>query len=356
MPIQSSPRRLLFAVVIFIFPQTLLAQFVNSAFKEASMAYVALSGLGMDFASANPALLSTLPYDRRFAMTLETNHDDIENFFKDDLPDFSLQFAITSRFTIAFAQSERALPTQASALRSNADDPVRLHPLRFLSFGYQHDWSAGLGVRLKADLSTGIAMRHENYTVVPAYLGPFPFAQSFRVIDLGLRRFSSKLNLGLVLRNLYSNRTTEPFTQPIRFTNLSDPSQSFDWHPHQFNSVALEPRFNLEGGAHWLVSSHWQLLGDLTSRKEYALGLRWRVLSRFFITTGAGKRFDRIYRDTAVRYTVLGGQFQKEQFALGLGWIIPAKGKNQIVSMPYGTYNLNQITNNRLLIAGALSL
>jgi hypothetical protein len=242
-------------------------------------------------------------------------------------------------------------------LRGSRDDPARTHPLRFLSFGYQQDWSAGIGVQLKANLSAGITIRHENYTVLPAYLGPFPFAQSFRVFDFGLRKSGRKLNFGLVLRNFYSNRTTETFTQPIRFINLSDPTQSFDWYPHQFNGVVLKPKFNLESGVHWLVSTHWQLLGDLSSRMEYALGLRWRVFSKLFITAGNGKRFDRIYSDAAVTYTALGGQFQKDKFALGLTWIIPRRnGRNQVVFMPYGTYNLDQITKHSLLIAGALSL
>jgi hypothetical protein len=98
----------LILVLIFVFPQTSRAQFTYSAFTEASVAYMGLAGLGMDFASANPAILSALLDNRRFALTLEANHNDIETAFKDDLPDFSLQFAITSRLTIAMAQSARA--------------------------------------------------------------------------------------------------------------------------------------------------------------------------------------------------------------------------------------------------------
>lgn len=348
---------LIFSVLIFVLPQTLTAQFVHSAFTEASVAYVGLSGLGMNFASANPAILSTLPDNHRFALTLEADHNNIETSFKDDLQDFSLQFAITSRLTIAIAQSERTFPTQANAFRGSRDDPFLRHPLRFLVFGYQQDWSAGIGVQLKTDLSLGLAVRHENYTVVPPYLGPVTFGQSFRTFDLGLRRSAQRLNAGLVFRNFIKNRTTKPFTQPLRFVNITDPTQSFDWDPMQFKGVAFEPKLALEGGVHWMATSHWQLLGDISSRGEYALGLRWRVFSKFFITTGNGKRFDRIYSDAAVTYTALGGQFQKDKFALGLTWIIPRRsGRNQIVLMPYGTYNLNQITNNRLLIAGALSL
>ncbi len=200
-------------------------------------------------------------------------------------------------------------------------------------------------------------MRHENYSVLPANLGPFSLGQSFRTFDLGIRRSSPKFNFGLVFRNLFRNRTTKPFSQPLKFVNLNDPTQSFDWYPTQFNGVAFEPQFNLEGGIHWLVSSHWQLLGDISSRQEYALGLRWRVVSKLFITTGTGKRFDRIYAGEAATYTTLGGQFQKDKFAIGLTWVIPTRsGRHQLVPMPYGTYDLNQITNHRLLIAGALSL
>jgi hypothetical protein len=119
----------------------------------------------------------------------------------------------------------------------------------------------------------------------------------------------------------------------------------------------LEPEFSLEGGVHWLLSSHWQVLADVTSRKEYALGLRWRVFSQFFITTGTGKRFDRIYESAAATYSTLGGQFLHDKFSLCLTWIIPTKsGRITLVQLPYGSYQLQKVTNHRLLIGAALSL
>lgn len=344
-------------VLVFVLPQIATAQFVQSAFTEASVARLGLSGLGMNFASANPAILSNLPVNQRFILTLEADHNNFETTFKDDLPDLSIQVAITSRLIFALAQSKRAVPSQANANRGHRDDPFLQHPLRFLVFGHQQDWSAGIGVQLQADLCLGLAVRHENYTVVPPALGPVAFGQSFRTFDLGLRKSVPRLNAGLVLRNLIKNRTTKPFTQPLRFVNLTDPTQSFDWNPLQFNGVAFEPKFALEGGVLWTAGSHWELLGDMSSRGEYALGLRWRVFSKFSVTSGNGRRFDRVYSDATVTYTALGGQFQNDKFALGLTWIIPRRaGRNQIVSMPYGTYDLTQVTNNRLLIAGSFSL
>jgi len=357
---KTLPRRCLLislAVIAFIPPQIVQAQLASSAFTEASVAYIGLTGLGVDFVSANPAILSDLSHNHRFACTLEATHNNLQTSFKDKLPDFVLQLAITPRLTIALAQSERAPGSEAQANRNSRDDPFFRHPLHFLVFAYQQDWSAGIGLQLKSNLRAGVAMRHENYLVVPANLGPFSLGQSIQAFDFGIRRSSKKFNLGLVFRNLFRNRTTKPFSQPLKFVNLNDPSQSFAWYPMQFNGVAFAPKFALEGGVHWVASSHWHLLGDVSSRKEYALGLRWRVFSRLFITTGTGKRFDRIYSDEAATYTSLGGQFQKEKFALGLTWIISTRsGRNQIVSMPYGMFNLRQITNNRLLIAGALSL
>jgi hypothetical protein len=251
------------------------------------------------------------------------------------------------------AQSKRARSSQADARRSGRN-PFFEHPLRFMLFDYQQDWSAGLGLQLKHNLGVGIAMRHENYAV---YTSVFPFLQSFRTFDLGLRRSAQRLNVGLVFRNLISDRTTTPYTQPVQFINLNDPTQSFNWNPTQFSSIAFEPQFNLEGGVHWIASSHWQFLGDVSSRKEYALGLRWRVVSKFSFTTGTGKRFDRIYTRSSVTYTTLGGQFQHDKFALGPTWIIPlSSNTNHIVSMPYGTYTLIQMTYHRLLIAAALAL
>jgi hypothetical protein len=299
-------------------------------------------------------MLSDLSDGKRFAYILEATDRNIRVTFKDELPDFALQLAITSRLTIAFTQSKRAVSSEAHAHRASRDDPLFRHHLRSLIFSYQQDWSAGIGFHLKSSFSVGMSIRHENYVVFPVYLG-FSTDQSFRTFDLGLRKSSKRFNLGLVFRNLLRNRTTEPFSQPI-FIVMS-PDSIIAWHPTQFPAVAFKPKFALEGGIHWLVSSHWQLLGDVSSQKEYALGLRWRVFSKFFITTGTGKRFDRIYVNEAATYTSLGGQFQHTKFALGLTWIIPTRsGRNRIVSMPYGNYNLSQITNHRLLIAAALSL
>jgi hypothetical protein len=165
------------------------------------------------------------------------------------------------------------------------------------------------------------------------------------------------VNVGLVFRNLFSDRTTDSYTEPVQFINLNDPTQSFDWYPSQFKSIAFEPQFNLEGGVHWIASSHWQFLGDVSSRKEYALGLRWRVVNKFSFTTGTGKRFDRLYTHRPITYTTIGSQFQHDKFALGLTWIIPLSNHtDRIISMPYGSYTLIQTTYHRLLIAAALAL
>ncbi len=348
----------LFSAIAFALPQTTQAQLAYSAFKEASVAYVGLAGRGMNFATANPAVLAQSSDPRRFSFTLEATHNNIRAAFKDELPDIMVQFAIRPHLTIALAQSERAPASTTRASRGGVRDAAYFrHPLRSLAFSYQQDWSAGIGWQFKPNWSAGLTMRHENYTVFPHTFGPTIFGQSYRAFDLGIRRSARRLNAGLVFRNFVKNRTTPPFSQPVRFVNITDPTQSFDWNPTQFNGVAFAPKFTLESGVHWLASSHWQFLADVSSRQEYAFGLRWRVFSQFFITAGNGKRFDRIYADAAVTYTALGGQFQKDKFALGVAWIVPRRsGRNQIVSMPFGMYTLEQNTNHRLLIASAFAL
>lgn len=331
------------------------AQYTYSAFAEGSVAYVALSGLGINFAAANPATLNDIANGNRFAYILEATDGNIDETFENDLPDFALQMAIMQRLSIALAQSERALFSEASAFRAGGDDPFGQHPLRFLAFVYQQNWSVGVGYRFNSGVGMGVSMRHESYAVFPWTLAAFPAGQNFRTFDLGFRKSDKRLNWGVVLRNFLKDRTTTPYSEPI--TLVTGDGSRILWHPTQFPGISFEPKFAVEAGIHWVVSSHWQLLGDVSSRKEYALGLRWRVFSKFFFTAGSGKRFDRIYTDEAVKYGALGAQFQDQRFAVAVTWIIPARsGRNRIVQTSYGNYDLRQLTNHQLLIGVAFSL
>lgn len=324
------------------------AQLAYSTFTEGSVAYAALSGLGMDFSAANPAVLCGLPPGKRVAYVVDAINDDA---FLNEFPNSSLQLALASRLTIAFAQTKQQVDTFAGASRRGP-----AHPLRDLFFGYQQDWAVGAGFQIKPALHAGLVMRHEGYLVVPHSLGPYSFWQQFRSFDMGFRKTGTRFNFGLVLRNLVKDRASKPYNQPVRI-RIAGTDSIIVWNPVSFPGIAFEPAFKLEGGLHWLISSHWQLLADWTSRKEYAYGLRWRVFSALFITTGTGKRFDRIYDDEAVTYTTLGSQFQHKSFALGLTWIIPTRqGRTRFVSSPHGSYEIRQNPHHRLLIGLALSL
>lgn len=340
----------MFCVFTLCFFEVSRAQLAYSTFTESAVAYAALAGLGINFSAANPAILGTLPPDKRFAYTLDANEKNVEITFKDKFPDYCLQLAVTSRLTIAFTQTERQAFTTAVAFQRGVD-----HPLGGLTFSYLEDWSVGVGYSIKPTLSAGLAMRHEAYAVTPMRLAPFSFWQQFRTFDLGIRKAGARFNFGIIFRNLIKNRTTEPFNQPV-LIQIANSDSVIAWNPASFPGIAAEPAFRMECGAQWLISSHWQLLADLSSRREYALGLRWRVLSTFFMTTGTGKRFDRIYDSEAVTYSSLGGQFQHKSFVLGLTWIIPTRsGRTSLVQLPYGSYHLRQETRHQLLIGFALS-
>lgn len=330
------------------------AQFVSSSFGEASTAQIALSGLGANFSFSNPALLCDMPKLQRFAVILEADHQNAETVFKDDFPDFALHLKLHERVTVGLARSERNAYSLSYALRSGADEPFYQHPLGELQFEFGQDWAIGIGYKFRLNWNVGVTMRHEKYQTLAFPLGLL-LQQTFRAFDFGVRKSTAKLDFGLVLRNAIDDRITKPLPGPIRIRVA--PDSLIVWDANAFPNIANEPSFAAETGLVWRASSHWSFLGDVTTRKEYALGLRWRVFSKFYITTGTGKRFDRIYAAEAVTYTTLGGQFQNQKLALGLTWIIPTReGRNSFVQQSYGQYELRQITNHRLLLAVGVSL
>jgi len=330
------------------------AQYVHSAFVEASTAYVALSELGNNFAFANPATLRNLPEGSRLAYSLQVTNNNFKFAFKNELPDFSLQFQITDRITIGIGKSENSHLSEATANRFN-DDTMPQHPLEYLIFSYQQDWGIGLGLQLKRNFSAGITMRHEQYRITPAAFFPFILGQDFRTFDIGFRKTFDRLFCGLVLRNIISNRTTDAIDQPIEIF-ISNGS-TITWHPTDFPGIAFKPKFAAEIGLQWVANSHWQILGDFSSRKEHGFGIKWRVFSKFFITAGSGKRFDRVYTDKAVNYMTLGTQLRWQKFAFAATWVIPSRsGRNQFVDDSSGAYELQQLTNHQLLIGAVFSL
>lgn len=330
------------------------AQLTYSAFNEASMANLALSDLGVDFAAANPATLSRFFLQKRFLFAGEITNGYRLDYYKNQPIDFFVAFPIYKSLTFGFARSEREGDSFTPA-RGGLSVYGFQHPLRSIHFHYRQTWSVGLGMKIKNNYRIGASLRHQEFVARPIYLTGLLLGQSFQSLDLGFQGERGRISWGVVLRNLMNFRTTEALDKfTVRI--IDDTGNEILWNPTQYSGVAFEPERALEAGISWQISRKWQFLGDVTSRKELAYGVRWNVFSKFYLTGGNGGKFDRIYNDEVLEYATLGAQFKTDLFNIGVTWIIPSRqGRTQMIQTPYGNYFINQNTEHRLLLGFAIT-
>ncbi|MDZ7260633.1 MAG: hypothetical protein ONB05_00735 [candidate division KSB1 bacterium] len=348
----SPYRQMILSLLAVIFYHTLaLAQLAYSPFTDASVAYTALTGAEVNFARGNPATLAFMRSSTRISWTLENNQDQIDS----PIQCFAVQLAITSRLTLGVGHWQRTATTGAVASRSVRDDPFWQHPLRWLGFGYRQRWCAGLGLRISRQVAFGISMHTEEYSASPTDHPELATSQQYQTFDFGLSHSGGRLNWGIIFRNFLWERTTE--YSALQVSRTLDDGSVFTWNPTAFTSIAFEPKRVVEAGVHWVTNSRLQVLADFSSRREYAIGLRGRVLPGFLLTAGRGKRYDRIYDAFAVHYRALGAQFHQGRLALAVTWIIPIRSaQNRIVTTDYGDFDLMQMTNHQLLMGMAFFL
>lgn len=327
------------------------AQLAYSAFTDAAVAYVAVSGPGINFARGNPAALSHawMPNHAHLGFNLESNQDKLGSPFNG----FSLQAALTSRLALGVGRWPRTATTGAHVSGSSPEYPPQEYPLQFIGFGYRQQWSAGMSFRLNSDLSLGLAMRQEEYSALPMHAPNLTAANDYLTFDFGIGSFGNRLNWGVIFRNFYRTRTGSENLQQV--SGQLDTGESFAWQPGSFSGITLEPKSAVEAGINLAVSTKVRLLGDVTSRQEYALGVKWQVHPNVLLSTGEGRRFDRIY-DRALRYRALGAQYHDKNIALALTWIMPdEKGGNHPVRNSNAVFSVMQITNHQWLMGLAWS-
>jgi len=339
----------IFALLLFHHVAT--AQLAYSPFTEASVAYVALSGPTVNFARGNPAALAWMHKHARFSYNLENN----QNHLDSPIQNFALRMAVTPRLTLAVGQWQWTATTGAVAGRSFVDDPLWQHPLRWIGFGYRQKMSAGLGFQITPHLALGIATRQEEYSATPTFKSSLGITREYRTLDFGISLASHWFNGGIVFRNFRWFHLSGDM--PPQITGPLNDGSSFTWNPAAFTGIAFAPQSAVEAGVQGVVNSHLQILGDLSSRKEYALGLKLQILPMFSLSAGQGERFDRIYKEVAMRYAALGAQLQLERFALAVTWIAPRRaGHYRFVETADGQFEVRQQTNHQLLMGMAFFL
>lgn len=339
----------LFAALLI--QQTAHAQLAYSPFTEASVAYIALNGPGANFARANPAVLVTPDQPRGFQYYLENNLD----HFDSPLQNFSLHLAVTSRLSLGVGRWRNTANTGAYASGPYFASSF-VHPLARIDFGYQQDLTVGAAFQINRHLAIGLSMREEEYTTSPLIRRDLLAKTQYRTFDFGLRHTSRRFNSGIVYRN-FSRRQFSKTPLPPAKQTLADGSE-FTWDPLAFYSdIALEPKSAVEAGAQWMLHSRLQVLGDISSRREYALGLRLKVFPWLSLTGGRGERYDRIYKERTAKYISLGSQLHYNQFNAAVTWIAPIRRADyRFIETAMGKFGIYQLTNHHLLMGIGFSL
>jgi hypothetical protein len=340
------------AVLLFANAQ---AQYPYSAFNEASAAYTALSGVGLNFAAGNPAILGLFPEDQRFALLIEAALDDLNSNVDDIVPDFALQVAMNRRLVFAFSMSRHGAATESQGTRTASPDDFMSPRLSFMSFFNRENWNLGVGYNLKSNLGAGAALRQQEYSLFSAPYDDYLVKQEYWSLDLGLMKNDERLHWGLALRNLAWARTTLQNSEP--FVIYSMYPDAIAWGPEQFPGLTFEPKLALEGGIRWLAYSSWELLFDASTRKELALGLRWKTFSQATLSGGIAGRYDRLWSAEPITYGTIGAQFHIHKFAAALTWIVPLEAAaDQTVATPIGEFLLSQPRVQRWLFGLAFLL
>ncbi|MCA9734685.1 hypothetical protein KC799_21310 [candidate division KSB1 bacterium] len=336
------------------FSSKVFAQLTYSALSDASMANLALSELGVDFAFANPASLAAQSANGRFAFAGEMTNGYDFDYYKNEPIDFFLAFSLNKKLNFGFARSDREGRSLATALGSLSQFELG-HPFGSLQFNYNQSWSIGLALRLNSHSNVGLTLRHQSYTTDLFNIPGLSFQQSFQSLDLGVQQKHGRLSWGATLRNALSFRTTPSLENAVvRIVDAN--GDEISWSPLQYSGIEFEPKRAFEAGISWQVHRKYQILLDATTREEITYGVRWNIFSKFYLTGGNGRRYDRIYNDEILEYATLGAQFKTEVLNIGIAWVIPTRqGRSQAIETKTGQYLVQQNTEHRLLIGFAFT-
>lgn len=322
--------------VLFIFSPVVSGQFANSAFSDAAVAYVAATGNELNFARGNPAGVFS-PANSRLTLAFETNL----NHFDSPTQSFALSFQINPVLRLSVG---RWYPTATTGMDASGPGWYNRNVLSGLSFTYRQDWCAGLGYQMRPNLFWGLSVRQEFYSATSNFVSGWEEESEFLAGDLGgyfrLRYFS----FGLVLRNLLNHQLDAG-------SSTLPNGVSGAWYASTFSGVHFQPERTLEAGIGWQPISRAQVLVDVTSLGEYALGMITQPFDWLSVRGGIGQRYDRIDAENAVDYGAVGMQCRIRSITLGASFIAPFDaGRQQRVKTPEMQYIVEQATNHQILV------
>jgi len=324
----------LFALLIF--SPIVSGQFANSAFSDAAVAYVATTGNDFNFARGNPAGVFS-PANSRLTLAFETNPD----HFDSPTQQFTLSYQINPLLRLSVGRWHPTATSGMTASRLGLNDP---DPLEELSFTYRQDWCAGLGYRMHPNLFWGLSVRQEFYSARTKFATGWEDESEFLACDLGGYFRMQHFSFGLVLRNLLNHQLDAG-------SSTLPNGVSGAWYAATFSGVHFQPERALEAGIGWQPISLAQMLVDVTSLGEYALGMITQPFDWLSVRGGIGRRYDRIDAENPVDYGAVGMQCRIQSITLGASFIAPFDaGRQQKVTTSEMSYLVDQYTNHQILI------
>ncbi len=302
-------------VLLLMLPVSLFAQGLTATSYAPTGAYVASSVPVANFGIGNPAALLDRMPSNQYAMSVLVPFFNVKSMIN-NLPEFIGQFRISRKFLFLLANSQRISATSIHASRL----PVPGSPNKYdLSWGFSQSWAAGAQYHFSPDLRLGLSFRNVRYGAgaflidyeqTRLYSAAAP--QKYLVLDLGAQYDWNRWHFGLVLRNLaqkslYRSSTYLTYNGQ-RLTNMS-----------RYPGIQLEPRFKAELGVRWAIwpEHGTQLMMDVTSLGELALGAQQRLLGKAVLSAGVASRYDPIDLSSKVNYWSAGLKYRLKGITFG---------------------------------------
>jgi len=310
-------------------------QFLFSAFANGQCAYLAANQPGVSFLS-NPAILSNNVVSKKVHLIFDADiNTTFRQVFEREFPDMELWWKVFDGLCLSF-KKQYLIHSPFSGYHRNPFTEGQ-KPLPRLVYGpefrYEQNWSFGLGHRISQKIFSGLTLKREIFYTTYS-------DAKYWLIDIGMQwQLNKQLRFAAAGRNLLTT-SKKSGQREYYYEDEHGRLRIETWDPSFFNATHSKPERYLEIGACYNLFSRFQILADMSTREEFAWGIRWRFYKGFHIVGGESHRYDQIYKKAKVIYDAIGFQFIAKRFQIAFSGIFPTKIDHvyREIETPYGTF------------------
>ncbi len=271
------------------------ARAANTAANMPTNANVAYTGPTVNFSLGNPAAVpqSLFSSEKKYSLLLDLGSWSTSRLLR-TMPDLTLYYRLSSNLIFNLATTQNTPPEVLLADFTPADGGTGSS----ITWTGRQSWAMGLTYRYSPALRLGIAVRTLGFTTrareaTPGLYTSYPpgIIQSYYGIDLGAHYQMKNLTLGVVLQE-YVKMDSPEYVDGAAYFGLSDGVKTAP-------NVRLAPRRNAKFGLAWdvLPKTKSQLLADVNTLGEYALGVRQGVFSNTTFMAGWARKLHPLYEN-----------------------------------------------------------